>query len=101
MLDLAQKFEKVFDAFGDVDLYYKTELMTEDEVLEKKDWEIVRRLCLFCKKFMNSQSNFQDLLISPLTIFLMMFVMFMSLCVIDKQILMFTCKQWQKNKNER
>ena len=43
MLDVAQKFEKAFEAFDDVDPYYKSELIMGDELLEKN----VRRFCLF------------------------------------------------------
>ena len=51
MLDAAQKFEKAFEAFDDVDPYYKSELMIKDGLPEKKDWENVRRFCLFLHKF--------------------------------------------------
>ena len=51
MLDAAQKFEKAFEAFDDVDPYYKSELMMGDGLPEKQDWENVRRFCLFLQKF--------------------------------------------------
>ena len=36
MLDAVQKFEKAFEAFDDVDSYYKSELMIIDGLPEKK-----------------------------------------------------------------
>ena len=35
MLDTAQKFENFFEAFDDVDPYYKSELMMGDELPKK------------------------------------------------------------------
>lgn len=51
MLDTAQKFEKAFEAYEDVDPIFKTEMILGDGLVEKEDWENVRRLCAFLKKF--------------------------------------------------
>ncbi|XP_022748088.1 zinc finger BED domain-containing protein RICESLEEPER 2-like [Durio zibethinus] len=51
MLDAAQKFEKAFDAFDDVDLYYRSELLMRDGVPDQNDWAIVRKFCLFLQQF--------------------------------------------------
>ncbi|XVF74291.1 hypothetical protein PTKIN_Ptkin13bG0098500 [Pterospermum kingtungense] len=51
MLDAAQKFKKAFEAFKDIDLVFRTEMILGDRLLDKKDWENVRRLCQFLKKF--------------------------------------------------
>ena len=53
MLDAAQKFEKAFEAFDDVDPYYKSELMIGDELSEKKNWKMLRGFAFYCKNFMN------------------------------------------------
>ena len=49
MLDVAQKFENVFETFDDVDPYYKSELMMGDR-FPKKRLEFVMRFYLFLKK---------------------------------------------------
>ena len=55
MLDAAQKFEKAFEAFDDIDPYYKSELMMEDGLPEKQDWEMLEGFAFSCKNFMNSR----------------------------------------------
>ena len=87
MLDVAQKFEKAFESFDDVDPYYKSELLMGDGLPEKKIGKMLEDFAFSCTNFMNLQLKFQGLLMSHLTAFLMIFVMFMSLCVIGKQIL--------------
>ena len=87
MLDATQKFEKTFEAFDDVDPYYKSELMMGDGLPEKKIGKMLESFTFSCTNFMNLQLKFKGLLMSHLTAFLMIFVMFMSLCVIGKQIL--------------
>ena len=51
MLDTAQKFERVFERFDEMDSYFKSELVLEDGQLDNDDWENFRRLVLFLENF--------------------------------------------------
>ncbi|XP_022775847.1 zinc finger BED domain-containing protein RICESLEEPER 2-like [Durio zibethinus] len=51
MLDAAHKFERAFDAFDDVDPYYRSELLMRDGVPDQNDWAIVRKFYLFLQQF--------------------------------------------------
>ena len=53
MLDAAQKFEKAFEAFDDVDPYYKNELMMGDGCLKKKIGKMLEGFAFSCTNFMN------------------------------------------------
>ena len=51
MLDAAQKFERAFERFDEMDLYFKGELIWGDGLLDNDDWENVRRLVIFLQNF--------------------------------------------------
>ena len=55
MLDAAQKFKRAFEAFEEVDSFYKGELVMGDGVPNQNDWAAVRKFYLFLEKFYDSQ----------------------------------------------
>ena len=51
MLDAAQKFERVFERFDEMDPYFKGELIWGDGLPDNDDWENVRKLVFFLQNF--------------------------------------------------
>ena len=51
MLDAAQKFERAFERFDEMDPFFKGELILGDGLPNNDDWKNVRRLVLFLKNF--------------------------------------------------
>ena len=51
MLDATQKFERAFERFDEMDLYFKSELVLGDVLPNNDDWKNVRRLVLFLEIF--------------------------------------------------
>nr|GMD89744.1 zinc finger BED domain-containing protein RICESLEEPER 2-like [Ipomoea batatas] len=51
MLDSAQKFERAFERFEEVDPNYRHDLLFGDGVPIHEDWESVRRLSMFLQQF--------------------------------------------------
>ena len=49
MLDAAQKFEKAFERFNEMNPYFKGELVLGDKLPDNDDWENLRRLVFSCK----------------------------------------------------
>ncbi|XP_022743828.1 zinc finger BED domain-containing protein RICESLEEPER 2-like [Durio zibethinus] len=88
MLDAAQKFERAFDAFDDVDPYYRSELLMGDGVPDQNDWAIVRKFCLFLQQF-------YDLTVKVLgTSYVTSNTFFDDICDVYS-----TLREWQLNPN--
>ncbi|XP_019150547.1 PREDICTED: zinc finger BED domain-containing protein RICESLEEPER 2-like [Ipomoea nil] len=51
MLDSAQKFERAFERFEEVDPNYRHDLLFGDGVPNHEDWESVRKLSMFLQQF--------------------------------------------------
>ena len=51
MLDVIQKFERTFEMFDEMDLYFKGELILGDGMLDNDDWKNISRLVLFLQNF--------------------------------------------------
>ncbi|XVF46975.1 hypothetical protein PTKIN_Ptkin03bG0071800 [Pterospermum kingtungense] len=50
MLDVALRYEKIFEAFEDVDCMFKSEMLLGNGLFEQSNWDKVR-MCLLLKKF--------------------------------------------------
>ena len=51
MLETAQKFERAFERFEEIDPYFKSEMVLGDGLLDSDDWEDVKRLTIFLQHF--------------------------------------------------
>ena len=51
MLETAQKFERAFEKFEEIDPYFKSEMVLGDGLPNSDDWEDVRRLIIFLQHF--------------------------------------------------
>ncbi|XP_031108405.1 zinc finger BED domain-containing protein RICESLEEPER 2-like [Ipomoea triloba] len=51
MLDSAQKFERAFERFEELDPHYGHDLLNSEGIPDHDDWENVRRLCMFLGHF--------------------------------------------------
>ena len=51
ILNVAEKYEKVFDSFGSYDPYFKLEVQSSDDGLNFMDWNYVRKMIVMLQQF--------------------------------------------------
>ena len=96
MLDAAQKFERVFKRFDEMNSYFKSELILGDGLPDNDDWENVRRLVIFLENLYDLTLKISGSLYVTANKFLRNFVIFIVFYEIGNYVVMIYWVQWLK-----